>query len=105
MPLPAAWGEIRRTSEAAIPAADRASRDDEPDALGPLRMGKSNKRIAQLIRLFEQEHEAGHAGAGDRAHDQRQNGQEREAPALPFSLALASQFGNHSLGQVSTAEG
>ena len=70
----------------------RASRDDEPDALGPLRMGKSEKRIAQLIRLFEQEHEAGDASAGDRAHDERQNGQEREAPAL------ASQFGNHSLG-------
>ena len=25
------------------------------------------------------------AGAGDRARDQRQNSQEREAPALPFA--------------------
>ena len=55
-------------------------------------MGEGDKRIAQLIRLFEQEHEAGDASAGDRAHDQRQNSQQRKAPAL------ASQFGNHSLG-------
>ena len=32
-----------------------------------------------------------------------QNGQERKAPALRFSLARASRFGNHSCGQVSTA--
>ena len=45
-----------------------------------------------MIRLFKQEHETRNPDAGDRAHDERQNGQDRKAPAL------ASQFGNHSLG-------
>ena len=62
-----------------------ASRDQQPEALGPLRMGEDEKRIAQSIRLFEQEHETGDASAGDRAHDERQSGQEREAPA-PFAF-------------------
>ena len=35
-------------------------------------MGKSDKRIAQLIGVFEQEHEAGNASAGDRANDPNQ---------------------------------
>ena len=59
-------------------------------------MSEDEKRIAQSIRLIEQEHEAGDASAGDRAHDQRQNDQEREAPALAFSFALSLQFRNHS---------
>jgi hypothetical protein len=68
-------------------------------------MGEGDERVAQSVRLFEQEHEAGDASAGDRAHDQRESRQEREAPALAFSVARASQFGNHSRGQVSTAGG
>ncbi len=85
------------------PRSRRASRDHEPDALGPLRMREDEKRVAQLIRLFEQQHEAGDPSARDRAHDQRQNGQEREASALAFQFVSASQFGNHSRSRSSTA--
>jgi hypothetical protein len=66
-------------------------------------MREDEKRIAQLVRLFEQEHETGDASAGDPAHDQRKNRQEREAPALPFAFVGASQFRNHSRTPVSTA--
>ena len=82
-----------------------ASHDQQPEALGPLRMREDEKRIAQLVRLFEQEHETGDASAGDRAHDQRKNRQEREAPALPFAFAPSFQFRNHSLRRFRLPEG
>jgi hypothetical protein len=82
-----------------------ASGDQQPDALGPLGMREGDKRIAQLIRLFEQKHETGDPSAGDRAHDQRENRQEREAPALPFAIAPSLQFRNHALRRFRLPEG
>ena len=79
------------------PRSDRASPNQQPEALRPLRMREDEKRIARLVRLFEQEHETGDPAPGDGADDQRENRQEREAPALPFAFAAASQFRNHSL--------
>ena len=69
MPLPAAWGDIRRTSEAATPVAAAQAADEEPEALRPLGMRKGHQHIAQAIRLFEQEHEEGDHSPGNCAHD------------------------------------
>jgi len=68
-------------------------------------MREDEKRVAPLIRLVEQEHEAGDASAGDRTHDQGQSGQEREAPALPFAFAPSLQFRNHALRRFRLPEG
>ena len=58
-------------------------------------MRPDDERAAQLIRLIEQEHEESDPGAGDRPHEQRQNGEEREALSALFRFAF-SRIRNHS---------
>ena len=99
----AASGRLRRDpaderSRDSRAAAQAATRSQKPS--GPCACARAIKRVAQSIRLFEQEHEEGDASAGNRAHDERENGQEREAPALAFRFVPVSQFRNHSQAPV-----
>ena len=96
---------MRRTSEAAAAVVAAQASDHQPESLGPLRMRTDDERIAQSIRRIEQEDEEGDAGAGNRAHDERENGQERAAPALAFRFVRAAQFRNHSRSRIPTPGG